>query len=58
MKESTQAFLAGLLLGFLASGILITAVVTNPRKEEAIKRGYAEMKLTTPYSIRAEFTWK
>lgn len=59
MKESQlQIFLIGLLIGFFTTGFLITILVTNPRQEEAIKRGYAEMKLETPTSTQAKFTWK
>jgi hypothetical protein len=30
----------------------------DPLKKEAIKRGFAEMKLKTPYDTEAVFTWK
>jgi hypothetical protein len=58
MKETLSAFFIGLFLGGYTMGFLITTHVTNPRQEEAIKRGYAEMKLPTPTSKEAVFTWK
>jgi hypothetical protein len=58
MKETLSAFFIGLLLGCFLMGFSITNYVTNPRQEEAIKRGYAEMKLPTPSSTKAAFTWK
>jgi hypothetical protein len=30
----------------------------DPLKKEAIKRGYAEMKLKTPSDTESVFTWK
>ena len=32
--------------------------LVDPIKKEAIKRGFAEMKLNTPYDTEATFTWK
>ena len=58
MKESHSAFFFGIILGGVVMGLLITYLVTIPRQEEAIKRGYAEMKLPTPTSTEAVFTWK
>jgi hypothetical protein len=59
MKETIlSAFFIGLILGCIFMGLLITYLVTIPRQEEAIKRGYAEMKLRTPISKEAVFTWK
>jgi len=58
MTETLSAFLIGLVLGGFVMGFLITTHVTEPRQEEAIKRGYAEMKLPTPTSTQAVFTWK
>ncbi len=58
MTETLSAFFIGLLLGCFLMGFSITNFVTNPRQEEAIKRGYAEMKLQTPTSTTAVFTWK
>jgi hypothetical protein len=57
MNELSK-FIGGIFIGFLLAGFLITILVTNPRKEEAIKRGYAEMKLKTPYDTESVFTWK
>jgi hypothetical protein len=58
MKETLSAFFIGLFLGCLFMGSLISNYVTNPRQEEAIKKGYAEMRLPTPTSTKAVFTWK
>lgn len=54
----TGAFLAGLLMGFLVTGLAITIFVTNPMRLEAINRGFAEMKLMKPTDTEAVFTWK
>jgi hypothetical protein len=32
--------------------------VVDPIKKEAIERGFAEMKLKTPYDTESVFTWK
>ncbi len=59
MKESPLLiFGIGFLVGFFITGFSITHLVTIPRQEEAIKRGYAEMKLETPTSKESKFTWK
>ena len=58
MTESLSSFFIGLVLGGFFTGLLITDIVTIPRQKEAIKRGYAEMKLPTPTSTEAVFTWK
>jgi len=58
MNESTSPFLVGLFIGFIVTGLLILIFTVDPLKKEAIKRGYAEMKLETPYDTEAVFTWK
>jgi hypothetical protein len=61
MKSAEAAFLVGLFTGFLVTGLLMlitTVDPLNPLKKEAIKRGYAEMKLATPYDTVSVFTWK
>jgi hypothetical protein len=58
MSESTSAFLCGLLVGFLVTGLLMLLFAVDPIKKEAIKRGYAEMQLKTPYDTESVFTWK
>jgi hypothetical protein len=58
MSESTYGFLVGLFIGFLVTVLLMLAFTVDPLKKEAIKRGYAEMKLKTPYDVEAVFTWK
>jgi len=58
MNESTSPFLVGLFIGFIVTGLLILIFTVDPLKKEAIKRGYAEMKLKTPYDTEAVFTWK
>jgi hypothetical protein len=58
MSESTHAFLVGLFVGFIVTGFLMLIFTVDPLKKEAIKRGYAEMKLKTPYDTESVFTWK
>ena len=58
MKDLTTAFVTGIVVGFIITGCAITFLVTTPRQEEAIKRGYAEMKLEKPTDTKAVFTWK
>jgi hypothetical protein len=58
MNESTSVFLVGLFTGFFVTLLLMLIFTVDPLKKEAIKRGYAEMKLATPYDTEAVFTWK
>jgi hypothetical protein len=58
MNESTSAFLVGLFTGFIVTGLLMLIFTVDPLKKEAIKRGFAEMKLKTQYDTEAVFTWK
>jgi hypothetical protein len=58
MNKTALAFLSGMLWGFSMTVIPIHFYVVQPMKEEAIKRGCAEMKLKTPTSTEAVFTWK
>ena len=58
MSESAHGFLVGLLTGFFITGFLMLIFTVDPLKKEAIKRGYAEMKLKTPYDTESVFTWK
>jgi hypothetical protein len=58
MNESAHGFLIGLFTGFIVTGLLILMFCVDPLKKEAIKRGYAEMKLATPYDTESVFTWK
>jgi hypothetical protein len=58
MNESAEAFLVGLFTGFLVTGLLMLIFTVDPLRKEAIKRGYAEMKLKTPYDTESVFTWK
>jgi hypothetical protein len=58
MNGSTESFLIGLLSGIFVTIILMLIFTVDPLKKEAIKRGYAEMKLITPYDTEAVFTWK
>ena len=58
MSESAHGFLVGLFTGFFFTGFLMLIFTVDPLKKEAIKRGYAEMKLKTPYDVEAVFTWK
>ena len=58
MNESALGFLVGLFVGFFITGFLILIFTVDPLKKEAIKRGFAEMKLKTPYDTEAVFTWK
>jgi hypothetical protein len=58
MNGSTESFLIGLLSGILVTTISMLIFTVDPIKKEAIKRGYAEMKLKTPYDTESVFTWK
>ena len=58
MNESPLAFLCGLLVGFLVTGLLMLLFAVDPIKKEAIRLGYAEMKLKTPYDTESVFSWK
>ena len=58
MNESAHGFLVGLFTGIFITGLLMLIFTVDPLKKEAIKRGYAEMKLKTPYDIKSVFTWK
>lgn len=58
MNESPLAFLCGLFVGFFVTGLLMLLFAVDPIKKEAIKRGFAEMKLATPYDTESVFTWK
>ena len=58
MSESASGFLVGLFVGFIVTGILIFAFTVDPLKKEAIRLGYAEMKLKTPYDKKSVFSWK
>jgi hypothetical protein len=53
-----SSFLVGVFIGFIITALLILITVVDPLKKEAIKRGYAEMKLATPYDTKSVFTWK
>jgi hypothetical protein len=58
MNESAHAFLVGLFVGFFVTVLLMLIFCVDPLRKEAIKRGYAEMKLATPYDRESFFTWK
>jgi hypothetical protein len=51
-------FIGGFFVGFSITALLMIFFVVDPIKKEAIKRGYAEMKLKTPYDTESVFTWK
>ncbi len=51
-------FIGGIFIGFFITALLMIFFVVDPFKKEAIKRGYAEMKLKTPYDTESVFTWK
>jgi hypothetical protein len=58
MNKSAVAFVGGVYAGFLLTALLMFIFVVDPIKKEAIKLGYAEMKLKTPYDTEAVFAWK
>ena len=58
MNDSAHGFLVGLFTGFFVTGLLMLLFAVDPLKKEALKRGYAEMKLKTPYDTESVFTWK
>jgi len=51
-------FIGGIFIGFSITALLMIFFVVDPIKKEAIKRGFAEMKLKTPYDTESVFTWK
>jgi hypothetical protein len=57
MNEVSK-FIGGIFVGFSITALLMIVFVVDPIKKEAIKRGYAEMKLKTPYDPESVFTWK
>jgi hypothetical protein len=58
MNKLTVAFIGGVYAGFLLTALLMIFFVVDPIRKEAIKRGFAEMKLKTPYDTESVFTWK
>jgi hypothetical protein len=58
MNKSAIAFVGGVYAGFLLTALLMFIFIIDPIKKEAIKLGYAEMKLKTPYDTESVFTWK
>lgn len=58
MNESAHGFLVGLFVGFFVTWLLMLFFAVDPIKKEAIRLGYAEMKLKTPYDTESVFTWK
>ena len=57
MNELSK-FIGGIFIGFSITSLLMIVFIVDPIKKEAIKRGYAEMKLKTPYDTESVFTWK
>jgi hypothetical protein len=51
-------FIGGFFVGCALTALLMLIFTVGPLEKEAIKRGYAEMKLKTPYDTEAVFTWK
>ena len=51
-------FIDGFFVGFSITALLMIVFVVDPIKKEAIERGFAEMKLKTPYDTESVFTWK
>ena len=51
-------FIGGIFIGFSITAHLMIFFVVDPIKKEAIERGFAEMKLNTPYDTKSVFTWK
>jgi hypothetical protein len=58
MNKSAVAFIGGIFIGFYITTLLVIFFVVDPIKKEAIERGFAEMKLNTPYDTKSVFTWK
>ena len=58
MSESTHGYFVGLFTGIFFTALLMLIFTVDPLKKEAIKLGYAEMKLKTPYDTESVFTWK
>jgi len=57
MNDITK-FIGGIFVGFSITAHLMIFFVVDPIKKEAIERGFAEMKLKTPYDTESVFTWK
>ena len=57
MNEISK-FIGGFFVGFSITSLLMIVFVVDPIKKEAIERGFAEMKLKTPYDTESVFTWK
>jgi hypothetical protein len=57
MNDITE-FIGGIFIGFSITALLMIFFVVDPIKKEAIERGFAEMKLKTPYDTESVFTWK
>jgi hypothetical protein len=57
MKELSK-FIGGFFVGFSITALLMIVFVVDPIKKEAIEKGFAEMKLKTPYDTESVFTWK
>jgi len=57
MNDITK-FIGGIFVGFSITAHLMIFFVVDPIKKEAIKRGFAEMQLKTPYDTESVFTWK
>jgi hypothetical protein len=57
MNDITK-FIGGIFIGFSITAHLMIFFVVDPIKKEAIERGFAEMKLKTPYDTESVFTWK
>lgn len=51
-------FIGGFFVGCALTALLMFMFAVNPIKKEAIERGFAEMKLKTPYDTESVFTWK
>jgi hypothetical protein len=51
-------FIGGIFIGFSITSLLMIFFIVDPIKKEAIERGFAEMKLKTPYDTESVFTWK
>jgi len=52
------AFIGGFYVACLLTTLFMLVHFVNPIKRDAIKLGYAEMKLQTPYDTKSVFTWK
>jgi hypothetical protein len=58
MNSDTMSAIFGFFIGAAISALFTIVFLVDPIKKEAIKRGYAEMKLKTPYDTESVFTWK